>query len=115
MTTVNCGGRRFPCLRMSSRSVTPRNRDAAFGPWSWVHARTGLGRTIAVHGELLNQAAIGVWYKPRPCFCHRYELRFARERRALHVDFGGREGIRPHDLLIANSGENKLRQGATIT
>jgi hypothetical protein len=29
--------------------------------------------------------------------------------------FGGREGIRTHDLLIANSGENKLRQGATIT
>jgi hypothetical protein len=29
--------------------------------------------------------------------------------------FGGRDGIRTHDLLIANSGENKLRQGATIT
>ena len=29
--------------------------------------------------------------------------------------FGGREGIRTHDLLIANSGENKLRQSATIT
>ena len=28
---------------------------------------------------------------------------------------GGRDGIRTHDLLIANSGENKLRQGATIT
>ena len=24
-----------------------------------------------VGGELLNQAAIGVWYKPRQCFCHR--------------------------------------------
>jgi hypothetical protein len=31
------------------------------------------------------------------------------------VSFGGRDGIRTHDLLIANSGENKLRQGATIT
>ena len=30
-------------------------------------------------------------------------------------DFGGREGIRTPGLLIANSGENKLRQGATIT
>ena len=29
--------------------------------------------------------------------------------------FGGRDGIRTHDLLIANDGENKLRQGATIT
>ena len=29
--------------------------------------------------------------------------------------FGGREGIRTPGLLIANSGENKLRQGATIT
>jgi hypothetical protein len=28
---------------------------------------------------------------------------------------GGRDGIRTHDLLIANSGENKLRLGATIT
>src|SRR5947207_6043354 len=28
---------------------------------------------------------------------------------------GGREGIRPPGLLIANSGKNKLRQGATIT
>jgi hypothetical protein len=27
----------------------------------------------------------------------------------------GREGIRTPGLLIANSGENKLRQGATIT
>ena len=24
-----------------------RNRSAAFGRWSWVNARTGLGRTIA--------------------------------------------------------------------
>ncbi len=29
-------------------------------------------------------------------------------------DFGGREGIRTPGLLIANSGENKLRQSATI-
>jgi len=28
---------------------------------------------------------------------------------------GGREGIRTPGLLIANRGENKLRQGATIT
>ena len=28
---------------------------------------------------------------------------------------GGREGIRTSALLVANSGENKLRQGATIT
>ena len=28
---------------------------------------------------------------------------------------GGREGIRTPGLLVANSGENKLRQGATIT
>ncbi len=28
---------------------------------------------------------------------------------------GGREGIRTPGLLIANSGENKLREGATIT
>src|SRR6266550_491875 len=27
--------------------------------------------------------------------------------------FGGRDGIRTHDLLIANSGENKLRRVAT--
>ena len=30
-------------------------------------------------------------------------------------EIGGREGIRTPDLLIANSGENKLRQSATIT
>ena len=29
--------------------------------------------------------------------------------------FGGRQGIRTPGLLVANSGENKLRQGATIT
>jgi hypothetical protein len=34
---------------------------------------------------------------------------------SLFLSFGGRDGIRTHDLLIANSGENKLRQGATIT
>jgi hypothetical protein len=28
---------------------------------------------------------------------------------------GGREGIRTPGLLVANSGENELRQGATIT
>ena len=28
---------------------------------------------------------------------------------------GGREGTRTHDFLVANDGENKLRQGATIT
>jgi hypothetical protein len=28
---------------------------------------------------------------------------------------GGREGIRTPGLLVANSGENKLRQSATIT
>jgi hypothetical protein len=33
----------------------------------------------------------------------------------LFFESGGRDGIRTHDLLIANSGENKLRQGATIT
>jgi hypothetical protein len=31
------------------------------------------------------------------------------------ADSGGRKGIRTAGLLIANSGENKLRQGATIT
>ncbi|PYU63390.1 MAG: hypothetical protein DMG56_09920 [Acidobacteria bacterium] len=31
------------------------------------------------------------------------------------LKFGGREGIRTPGLLVANSGENKLRQGATIT
>jgi len=31
------------------------------------------------------------------------------------LKYGGREGIRTPGLLIANSGENKLRQGATIT
>jgi hypothetical protein len=34
---------------------------------------------------------------------------------SLFLSLGGRDGIRTHDLLIANSGENKLRQGATIT
>jgi len=34
---------------------------------------------------------------------------------AALVGNGGREGIRTPGLLIANSGENKLRQGATIT
>jgi hypothetical protein len=31
------------------------------------------------------------------------------------LESGGREGIRTPGLLVANSGENKLRQGATIT
>ena len=30
-------------------------------------------------------------------------------------NIGGREGIRTPGLLVANRGENKLRQGATIT
>jgi hypothetical protein len=42
--------------------------------------------------------------------CSREQTRFS-----AFIDFGGRDGIRTHDLLIANSGENKLRQGATIT
>ena len=29
--------------------------------------------------------------------------------------FGGRDGIRTHDLLIANEEKSKLRRGATIT
>ncbi len=37
------------------------------------------------------------------------------ERALSILRFGGQDGIRTHDLLIANSGENKLRQGATIT
>jgi len=31
------------------------------------------------------------------------------------LESGGREGIRTPGLLVANDGENKLRQGATIT
>ena len=31
------------------------------------------------------------------------------------LESGGREGIRTPGLLVANGGENKLRQGATIT
>jgi len=31
------------------------------------------------------------------------------------LESGGREGIRTPGLLVANSGENKLRQSATIT
>ena len=30
-------------------------------------------------------------------------------------NFGGRDGIRTHDLLIANEDKSKLRRGATIT
>ena len=29
---------------------------------------------VRVHGELINHAAIGVWYKPRQCFRHWYEF-----------------------------------------
>jgi hypothetical protein len=29
--------------------------------------------------------------------------------------FGGRDGIRTHDLLIANEGNAKLRRGSAIT
>ena len=29
--------------------------------------------------------------------------------------FGGRDGIRTHDLLIANEEESMIRRGATIT
>ena len=31
------------------------------------------------------------------------------------VRFGGRDGIRTHDLLIANEGKSKIRCGTTIT
>jgi hypothetical protein len=28
-------------------------------------------RPAPVHGEFLNHAAMGVWYSPRQCVCHR--------------------------------------------
>jgi hypothetical protein len=31
------------------------------------------------------------------------------------LNFGGRDGIRTHDLLIANEGNAKLRRGSAIT
>ena len=31
------------------------------------------------------------------------------------LDFGGRDGIRTHDLLIANEEKSKIRHGAAIT
>jgi len=31
------------------------------------------------------------------------------------LNFGGREGIRTHNLLIANEEKSKLRLGATVT
>ena len=31
----------------------------------------GTNEFLPVGGELLNHAAIGVWYKPPQCFCHR--------------------------------------------
>ena len=37
-----------------------------------LHADRGTSMTSKpVGGELLNHTAIGVWYKPRQCFCHR--------------------------------------------
>ena len=33
----------------------------------------------------------------------------------LDLNFGGRDGIRTHDLLIANEGKSKLRCGVSIT
>ena len=32
-----------------------------------------------------------------------------------YLNFGGRDGIRTHDLLIANEEKSKLRCGTTIT
>src|SRR6266436_7040792 len=46
--------------------------------------------------------------------CLRYDLSPMSPGRTPLKD-GGREGIRTPSLLIANSGENKLRQSATIT
>ena len=42
----------------------------------------------------------------------RSDSRVIAEQFVMH---GGRDGIRTHNLLIANSGENKVRQGVTIT
>jgi hypothetical protein len=53
------------------------------------------------------------------------ELRFSWPIQQEHGDgrnvsvialkFGGRDGIRTHDLLIANEEKSKLRLGATVT
>ena len=53
---------------------------------------------------------LGVERKDKP----ERKIVLARSR-SFFLKYGGREGIRTPDLLIANSGENKLRQGATIT
>ena len=42
------------------------------------------------------------------------EYSLSQREQAKSLESGGREGIRT-GLLVANSGENKLRQGATIT
>jgi hypothetical protein len=34
---------------------------------------------------------------------------------SLFLSFGGRDGIRTHDLLIANEEKSKLRLGVTVT
>ena len=34
---------------------------------------------------------------------------------SIFLRFGGRDGIRTHDLLIANEEKSKLRLGATVT
>jgi hypothetical protein len=43
------------------------------------------------------------------------ERKIVWHTRGRFLKYGGRDGIRTHDLLIANDGENKLRHGATIT
>jgi len=44
--------------------------NGSFSADSRLNIGTKIREHVPVGGELLNQATIGVWYKPRQPFCH---------------------------------------------
>ncbi len=62
-----CLGRKLNRTPLPICEIEPRDHLNEVG---LINVANGLGFE-PVGGELLNHAAIGVWYKPPQCFCHR--------------------------------------------
>ena len=67
----------------SQQMQTMLQRGEGEKPW-W----TKPAGVIAVRGELISHAAIGVWYNPRQCLRHRYESRPIGDVGPLAADSG---------------------------
>ena len=72
-------------------------------PWNNPASRVTGELTALVGARVMGNTAILLLWSNSPCW------------RGSDLDFGGRDGIRTQDLLIANGESLKLRRVATIS